>query len=48
MTNKQIAERLYVAEGTIKAHNYNIYSKLGVTKRGQLILLVNETRRTLR
>ena len=44
MTNREIAERIYTAEGTVKAHNYNIYSKMGITKRTQLILAVNEAR----
>ena len=44
MTNREIAERIYTAEGTVKAHNYNIYSKLGISKRTQLILAINEAR----
>lgn len=33
MRNSQIARRLYIAEGTVKRHLTNIYSKLGATSR---------------
>ena len=32
-TNYQIARRLGVAEGTIRAHLYQIYSRMGVSSR---------------
>lgn len=36
-SNRTIAEALYIAEGTVKKHLYNIYSKLGVTSRTQAL-----------
>lgn len=38
LRNREIAERLSITEGTVKIHLHNIYEKLGVTGRGQLIL----------
>lgn len=38
LRNKEIAERLSITEGTVKIHLHNIYEKLGVTGRSQLIL----------
>lgn len=38
--NKEIASTLYIAEGTIKNHLFNIYRKLNVKNRAQLISLV--------
>ncbi|MEV6862074.1 LuxR C-terminal-related transcriptional regulator [Streptosporangium subroseum] len=36
LTNKQIAERLYLSHRTVGAHLYRIFPKLGVTSRGGL------------
>ncbi|MFD9007078.1 ATP-binding protein [Streptomyces sp. NPDC059582] len=36
LTNKQIAERLYVSHRTVGAHLYQIYPKLGITSRAML------------
>lgn len=38
LRNKEIADRLTITEGTVKIHLHNIYEKLGVTGRTQLIL----------
>ncbi len=38
LRNKEIAERLSITEGTVKIHLHNVYEKLGVTGRPQLIL----------
>lgn len=38
LRNKEISERLTITEGTVKIHLHNIYEKLGVTGRSQLIL----------
>ncbi len=35
MTNQQIADRLIVVVGTVKAHNHHIFGKLGVSSRVQ-------------
>lgn len=37
LTNQEIADQLYIVLGTVKTHNYNIYSKLGVKNRTQAI-----------
>jgi ATP/maltotriose-dependent transcriptional regulator MalT len=36
MTNREIAQELYVAEGTVKAHVANIYRKLRVRNRAEM------------
>jgi DNA-binding NarL/FixJ family response regulator len=38
LRNKEIGDRLTITEGTVKIHLHNIYEKLGVTGRPQLIL----------
>jgi LuxR family maltose regulon positive regulatory protein len=35
LPNSAIADKLFVAIGTVKAHTYNVYQKLGVTNRTQ-------------
>lgn len=37
-TNKEIAEQLFISVSTVKFHLTNIYAKLGVTKRGDLLV----------
>lgn len=38
LRNRELAEKLSITEGTVKIHLHNIYEKLGVTGRSQLIL----------
>ncbi len=35
--NQKIAETLFIAEGTVKAHLHNIYQKLGISNRTELL-----------
>jgi len=37
LRNKEIADRLYVTEGTIKVHLHEIYQRLKVDSRMQLV-----------
>lgn len=38
LRNREIAERLGISEGTAKLHLYNVYKKLGVANRVELVL----------
>lgn len=38
LANKTVAKQLGVREGTVKIHLHNIYRKLGVSNRAELIL----------
>lgn len=42
LSNREIAERLIVAESTIKKHITHIYDKIGVTSRTQVIIRAQE------
>jgi LuxR family transcriptional regulator, maltose regulon positive regulatory protein len=42
LSNQEIADKLCVALTTVKTHNYNIYSKLGVNKRYQAVRKATE------
>ncbi len=42
LRNKAIAERLCISEGTVKIHLHNIYEKLGVDGRLELMLYAQE------
>jgi DNA-binding NarL/FixJ family response regulator len=44
LTNKELAERLVVVEGTIWKHLSNIYGKLGVRNRSEAILWAHQHR----
>jgi len=41
-SNRAIAERLFVTEGTVKRHTHNIYRKLEVNNRTQAVVRANE------
>jgi len=42
LQNKQIAKKLFISEGTVKVHLHNIYEKLGVDNRLQLVRYAQE------
>jgi LuxR family transcriptional regulator, maltose regulon positive regulatory protein len=42
LPNPAIAERLFIAVGTVKAHTNHIYSKLGVTNRVKAAIKAQE------
>jgi len=42
LSNQEMAERLFIAEGTLKRHVANLYQKLGVHNRAQAIQHLNE------
>jgi LuxR family maltose regulon positive regulatory protein len=42
LSNQEIAERLYVSEGTVKTHTHNLYGKLGVQSRTRAIARAKE------
>jgi DNA-binding NarL/FixJ family response regulator len=48
LSNKEIARRLDLTEGTVKIHLHNIYDKLGVPNRTALTALAVAHRHQLR
>ena len=42
MRNRDIAKKLHVTEGTVKVHLHNIYEKLNVRTRVELVNMVRE------
>ena len=40
--NREVAERLFISEGTVKTHLHTIYEKLGIKGRVQLVAYVRE------
>jgi DNA-binding NarL/FixJ family response regulator len=42
LRNRDIGERLSISENTVKVHLHNIYEKLGVEGRMELLLLAQE------
>lgn len=45
LTNPEIAEQLFVSKYTIKRHMHNIFGKLGVSTRMELVHLINGEKR---
>ena len=43
LTNRQIAERLYISEGTVKNYISNIYDKTGIHDRVKLIVALKDS-----
>ena len=41
-SNKQIERKLYISSHTVKNHIYNLYQKLGIKSRGELIQFMNK------
>ena len=46
-TNREIGQRLRLAEGTVKVHLHHIYRKLGIPNRTTLAVLVHTKTKTL-
>jgi DNA-binding NarL/FixJ family response regulator len=42
LTNKEIADRLYIAGATVKIHLHNIYEKLKINRRAELVRFADE------
>jgi LuxR family maltose regulon positive regulatory protein len=42
LTNREVGERLYISQGTVKAHTSNIYGKLGVRNRTKAVIRAQE------
>ena len=42
MTNREIADRIYLSHRTVAAHLYKVFPKLGITRRNQLHAALGE------
>ena len=42
LSNQEIADKLFISLGTVKAHSSNIYRKLDVRNRAQAIIAARE------
>ena len=40
---KEIAEELFISDGTVRVHTHNLYQKLGISKRSQIYQMVLDT-----
>ena len=47
-SNKEIEDSLFISYNTVKNHIYNLYQKLGVKSRGQMIHFVLQARKQIR
>ena len=47
LTNKEVADRLHISERTVKSYVSNLFTKFGVRRRADLILLCYQRRATL-
>lgn len=45
LSNKEIAAALYLSESTVKTHLYNIFKKMGVRGRGEVLVTAMKDRR---
>jgi len=43
-SNKEIGEELHITEGTVKTHIYNIFKKVDVTSRNQIISKIMQSK----
>jgi DNA-binding NarL/FixJ family response regulator len=42
LTNKEIGEQLFIADGTVKIHLHNIFEKLKMNRRAELVRFADE------
>ena len=42
LSNREIAERLFITVGTVKTHAHNIYGKMGVNRRTEAVARAQE------
>jgi DNA-binding NarL/FixJ family response regulator len=42
LSNKEIGATLFIAEGTVKIHLHNIYEKLGINRRAELVRVADD------